>query len=142
MAASELSIVQMCLQACAGQLYRRPVPMQILTVQQTCARVGWARNAVARADHLSRMSLTNKIDFARLHGVTLEVIANPVSQPAPSRICQSSEVINIIVHMLHAHAWPSHLSCQNGGVHMCYWCRKLASADSSACCCRQAARWQ
>jgi hypothetical protein len=83
--------------------------MQILTVQQTCARVGWARNAVARADHLSRTSLTNKIDFARLHGITLEVIANPVSQPAaPSSQCQSSKLSNI-VHMLHAHAWPFHL---------------------------------
>lgn len=75
-------------QTCTGQLYCRPVPMHILTLQQTCAQPGWTRNAIARADHLSRMSLTNKIDFARLHGVTLEVVTNPVSQPTPSSQCQ------------------------------------------------------
>lgn len=51
----------------------------MLTVQQQCAARDWEPKDVALADHLSRVSLTNKINFARLHGLTLEVIANPVS---------------------------------------------------------------
>lgn len=63
-----------------GQLYRRPMAVHILTAQQQCTSQKWEADEVALADHLSRVSLTNKVNFARLHGLSLEVVVNPVGQ--------------------------------------------------------------
>jgi hypothetical protein len=52
--------------------------LHILTVQQQCTSRKWEPDEIALADHLSRVSLTNKFTFARLHGLSLEVVANPV----------------------------------------------------------------
>jgi hypothetical protein len=80
----------------AGQLYRRPIALHILTAQQRCTSGKWEPDEVALADHLSRVSLTNKVNFARLHGLTLEVIANPVGGPPRSLSWQ---------HCCYIHAW-------------------------------------
>lgn len=74
----------------AGQLYRRPTALHILTAQQRCTSRKWEADEVALADHLSRVSLTNKVNFARLHGLSLEVVANPVGGLPRSLISRSS----------------------------------------------------
>lgn len=55
------------------------MPLHILTVLQRCTAGSWVSDEVALADHLSQVSLTNKVNFARLHGLSLQVVANTVS---------------------------------------------------------------
>lgn len=80
--------------------------MHILTAQQRCTAGGWAGEEVALADHLSHVSLVNKIDFARLHGLTLQVVANPVS-PLIWNCCYSHILVVIIGRFLEEVTCPA-----------------------------------
>jgi len=60
--------------------------LHILTAQQRCTAKTWAPEEVVLADRLSHVSLINKIDYARLHGLSLQVIANPVRRRTQERL--------------------------------------------------------
>lgn len=62
----------------AGPLYSSPNDVMLLTVQQHCNRNKWSQKEKAAADSLAHVTLSNKANFARMHGMTMQVINNPV----------------------------------------------------------------
>lgn len=73
---------------CAGQLYARPPQVVVATAIQRCTRGDWLEDEQQWSDHLSWMSLWNKVDFARLHGTAFHFFAVPVSAlPPPALEC-------------------------------------------------------
>jgi hypothetical protein len=59
----------------AGELYVRPPNVIVATAMQRCARGDWEEPDHVWADHLTWLSVYNKMDYARLHGTTLHMKA-------------------------------------------------------------------
>lgn len=65
----------------AGELYVRPPNVMVATAVQRCARGDWEEPDHMWADHLTWLSVYNKMDYARLHGTTLHMKAIWVRLP-------------------------------------------------------------
>ncbi len=63
---------------CAGEVYARPPQVVVATAVQRCARDDYSEGDQHWANHLSWVSVWNKVDYARLHGTTFHLIV-PVS---------------------------------------------------------------
>lgn len=63
----------------AGELYVRPPNVIVATAMQRCTRGDWDEAEHLWADHLTWLSVYNKMDYARLHGTTLHMNAIWVS---------------------------------------------------------------
>jgi hypothetical protein len=65
----------------AGELYVRPPNVIVATAVQRCTRGDWGESDHMWADHLTWLSVYNKMDYARLHGTTLHMKAIWASSP-------------------------------------------------------------
>ena len=65
----------------AGELYVRPPNVIVATAVQRCTRGDWGESDHMWADHLTWLSVYNKMDYVRLHGTTLHMKAIWASSP-------------------------------------------------------------
>jgi len=59
----------------AGDLYERPPEVVMATAVQQCGHADWGEAERQWADHLTWLSVFNKLDYARLHGSTFHLTA-------------------------------------------------------------------
>ena len=57
----------------AGELYTRPPNVIVGTAIQRCARGDWEESQHDWANHMSWLSVYNKLDYVRLHAASLHV---------------------------------------------------------------------
>ena len=67
----------------AGELYTRPPNVIVGTAFQRCARGDWDESKHDWANHMSWLSVYNKLDYVRLHAASLHVFALWVRRSFP-----------------------------------------------------------
>ena len=64
-----------CRACSAGELYTRPPNVIVGTAFQRCARGDWEESQHDWANHVTWLSVYNKLDYVRLHAASLHVYA-------------------------------------------------------------------